>query len=207
MRTLVTHYCKRIHPPWAQDNTKAAVSPYCSPPFVSRLAPTHLCGTRSDNLLVGPGTPPPGVGTPTVPFSLSASWACFVCSAFFALAVDRCVRTRARRQISRPRRPPTCPTPFLEPRQCPAHTPPLISLGFTLSRALPTPPAAAGDPRPCSRPSSALETVPSLPELRPKVRHPSPCPISLIAPYVRPISPSPVLDRGGSPCSRGGRPI
>jgi hypothetical protein len=35
-------YCKRIHPPWAQDNTKAAGSPYCSPPFVSRLAPTHL---------------------------------------------------------------------------------------------------------------------------------------------------------------------
>jgi hypothetical protein len=41
-RTLVTPYCKRIHPPWAQDNTKAAGSPYCSPPFVSRLAPTHL---------------------------------------------------------------------------------------------------------------------------------------------------------------------
>jgi hypothetical protein len=41
-RTLVTPYCKRIHPSWAQDNTKAAVSPYCSPPFVSRLAPTHL---------------------------------------------------------------------------------------------------------------------------------------------------------------------
>jgi hypothetical protein len=41
-RTLVTPYCKRIQPPWAQDNTKAAVSPYCSPPFVSCLAPTHL---------------------------------------------------------------------------------------------------------------------------------------------------------------------
>jgi hypothetical protein len=41
-RTVVTPYYKRIHPPWAQDNTKAAVSPYCSPPFVSRLAPTHL---------------------------------------------------------------------------------------------------------------------------------------------------------------------
>jgi hypothetical protein len=41
-RTLVTPYCKRIHPPWAQDNTKVAGSPYCSPPFVSRLAPTHL---------------------------------------------------------------------------------------------------------------------------------------------------------------------
>jgi hypothetical protein len=41
-RTLVTPYCKRIHPPWAQDNTKAVGSPYCSPHFVSRLAPTHL---------------------------------------------------------------------------------------------------------------------------------------------------------------------
>jgi hypothetical protein len=34
-----------------------------------------------------------------------------------------------------------------------------------------------------------------------------PCPISLIAPYARPISPSPVLCRGGPPCSCGGRPI
>jgi hypothetical protein len=102
---------------------------------------------------------------------------------------------------------PTRPAPFLEPRQCPAHTPHLISLGFTLSRALPTPPAAAGDPRPRYRPSSSPETAPSLPELRLEVRHPSPCPISLIVPCVRPISPSPVLDRGGPPCSRGGQPI
>jgi hypothetical protein len=103
--------------------------------------------------------------------------------------------------------PPRRPAPFLEPRQCPTDTPHLISLGFTLSRALPTPPAAAGDPRPRSRPSSSSETAPSLPELRPEVRHPFPCPISLIAPCVRPISPSPVLDRGGPPRSRGGRPI
>ena len=42
-RTLVTPYCKRIHPPWAQDNTKAVGSPLLSfPPFVFRLAPTHL---------------------------------------------------------------------------------------------------------------------------------------------------------------------
>jgi hypothetical protein len=66
---------------------------------------------------------------------------------------------------------------------------------------------AAGDPRPRSRPSSSSETAPSLPELRPEVRHPSPCPISPIVPCVRPISPSPVLGRGGSPCSRDGRPI
>jgi hypothetical protein len=144
---------------------------------------------------------------PHVPFSLSAPWACFVSSAFPALAVDRRVRTRARRWISWPRRSPTRPAPFLEPRQCPAYTPHLISLGFTFSCALPTPPAAAGDPRPRSRPSSSPETAPSLPELRPEVRHSSPCLVSLIAPCVRPISSSPVLDRGGPPCSRGGRPI
>ena len=144
---------------------------------------------------------------PCVPFSLSAPWACLVSSAFPAPAVDRRVRTRARRGVSRPRRPPTCPAPFLEPSQCPTHTPHLISRSFTLSRALPTPPAIAGDPRPRSRPSSSPETAPSLPELRPEVRHPSPCPISLIAPCVHPISPSPMLGRGGPPCSRGGRPI
>jgi hypothetical protein len=76
-----------------------------------------------------------------------------------------------------------------------------------LSRALSSPPDAAGDPRPCSWPSSSLETAPSLLELCPEVRHPSPCPISPIAPYVRPISPSPVLGRSGPPCSRGGWPI
>jgi hypothetical protein len=103
--------------------------------------------------------------------------------------------------------PPTRPTPFLEPRQCPAHTPHLISRSFALSRALPTPPAAVGDPRPRSRPSSSSETAPSPSELRPEVSHPSPCPISLIAPCARPISPSPVLGRGGPSCSRGGRPI
>jgi hypothetical protein len=145
---------------------------------------------------------------PRMPFSsLSASWACPVSSAPSALAVDRRVRTCARRRISRPRRPPTHPVPFLEPRQCPAHTPRLISLSFTLSRALPTPSAAAGHPRPRSRSSSSPETAPSLPELHPEVRHPSPCPIFPTTPCVRPISPSPMLGRGGPPCSRGGQPI
>jgi hypothetical protein len=145
---------------------------------------------------------------PAHPFSsLSAPWAYPVSSAPSALAVDRLVRTRARHRISRPRHPPTRPAPFIEPRQCPAHTPRLISLSFTISRALPKPPAAAGDPRPCSQPSSSPETAPSLPKLRPEVRHPSPCPISPIAPSARPISPSPVLGRGGTPCSHGGRPI
>jgi hypothetical protein len=144
---------------------------------------------------------------PLFSLSLSAPWAYLISSAFPALAVDRRVRTRARRRVSRARLPPTRLAPFLEPRPCPVHTPRLISLSFTLSRALPTPPAAAGDPRSHSRPSNSLETAPSLPELCPEVRHPSPCPISPIAPCVRPSSPSPVLDRGGPPCSRGGRPI
>jgi hypothetical protein len=155
----------------------------------------------------GPGSPVAEPLPRSSLSSLSVPWAYPVSSAPSALAVDLCVRTRAHRRISRPRRPPTRPTPFLEPRQCPAHTPRLISLSFTLSRALPTPPATAEDPRPCSQPSSSPETAPSLLELRPEVRHPSPCPISPIAPCVRPIPPSPVLDRGGPPCSRGGRPI
>jgi hypothetical protein len=103
--------------------------------------------------------------------------------------------------------PAHAPAPYLEPHQCPMHTPRLISLGFTLSRALPSPPAAAGDLRPRSRPSSSPETAPSLPELRLKVRHPSPCPISIIVSCVRPILPSPVLGRGDPPCLHGGRPI
>jgi hypothetical protein len=144
---------------------------------------------------------------PHAPFSSLCAWTLPISSAPSALAVDRRVRTRARQRISRPRRPPMRPAPFIEPRQCPAHTPHLILWSFTLSRALPTPPAAAGDPHPCSRPSSSPENAPSLLELRPEVRHPSPCPIFLIALCARPISPLPVLGRGGPPCSRGGRPI
>jgi hypothetical protein len=53
--------------------------------------------------------------------------------------------------------------------------------------------------------SRSTHAAPSLPELRPKVRHPAPCPISSIAPCARPISPSPVL--GCPPCPHGGRPI
>jgi hypothetical protein len=139
--------------------------------------------------------------------SLSAPWACPISSAPSALTVDRRVRTRAHRRISQPRRLPTRPAAFLEPHQCLAHTPRLISHSFTLSRALPTLPATAGDPRPHSRPSSSPETAPSLPELCAEVRHPSPCPISPIAPCIRPISPSPVLGHGGPPCSCGGQPI
>jgi hypothetical protein len=176
------------------------------------VGPTCRCKFSSPRALplslsCGPGSPV-AESLPRAPLSsLSAPWACLVSFAPSTLAVDRRVRTRAHRRISRPRRLPTRPTPFLEPRQCPAHTPCLISHSLTLSRALPTPPAGAGDTRPRSRPSSSPEIAPSLPELHPEVRHPSPCPISPIAPCVRPISPSPVLGRGGLPCSRGGRPI
>jgi hypothetical protein len=42
-RTLVTPLLQ-AHPTWAQDNTKAAGFPFAvsRPPFVLRLAPTHL---------------------------------------------------------------------------------------------------------------------------------------------------------------------
>jgi hypothetical protein len=170
-----------------------------APVFFTRTLP--LC------VSCGPG-PPVAEPLPCAILSpLSAPWTLPVSSASSALTVDRRLRTRARHRISRPRRPPMRPAPFLEPYQCPTHTPRLISLSFTLSRVLLTPPVAARDPRPRSRPSSSPETAPSLPELRPKVRHPSPCPIFPIAPYARPISPSPVLGRGSLPCSRGGRPI
>jgi hypothetical protein len=82
---------------------------------------------------------------PRVLFSLSAPWACLVSFAFPALAVNRRVRTRARRRFSRPRRPPMRPTPFLEPRKCPALAPRLILHTLALSRALPSPLDATGD--------------------------------------------------------------
>jgi hypothetical protein len=182
-----------VHPP---SLARCLVGPTCQCQFLRSFAPSlSVSWVRFANAELLPLH---------VPFSLSASWACLVSSAFPTPVVDQRVRTRARRRVSRSRRPPTCLAPFLEPRQCPAHTPCLISLDFTLSRALPTPPAAAGDPRPRSRPSSSSETAPSVPELRPEVRHPSSCPISLIASCVRPISPLPVLDRGGPPCSPSG---
>jgi hypothetical protein len=62
-------------------------------------------------------------------------------------------------------------------------------------------------PAPAFPTSMPPETAPSLPELCPKVRHLSPCPIFPIALCARPISTSPVLGRGGPPCSCGGRPI
>jgi hypothetical protein len=55
----------QAHPPWAQDNLRLRVYPHCSPPpCVSVSRRPIWAGTRSDNLLIGPGTP--GVETPTV---------------------------------------------------------------------------------------------------------------------------------------------
>jgi hypothetical protein len=103
----------------------------------------------------------------------------------------------------------------------PAHTPSSLLRALLVPRAHPSPhftqlhPLSRSAhtasrhrrPRPWSRPSSSPETAPSLTELHPEVRHPSPCSVSSIAPCARPISPSPVLDRGGPSCSRGDRPI
>jgi hypothetical protein len=63
-RTLVTPYCKRIHPPWAQDNTKAAVfpllfSPLCVP---SRADPSGMGHAAT---IYSSVQGPPGVETPT----------------------------------------------------------------------------------------------------------------------------------------------
>jgi hypothetical protein len=123
---------------------------------------------------------------PVRPFSLSlsASWTLPVNSALPASAVDRRVRTRARRRNSRPRCPPTRPNSLLEPRSCPHSLPRLISHSSALSRALPTPPDAARDPRPLPRPSSSPETAPSHPELRPEVRHLCPCLIPQFHKYI-----------------------
>jgi hypothetical protein len=112
------------------------------------------------------------------------------------------VRTRARHRISRPRRPPTRPAPLLEPRQCPHSLPRLVSHSIALSRALPSPPDTTGDSRPRSRPSSSPETAPSLSELCPEVRHLCPCSISVVPLCAQPILASPVLGRGGPPCSQ-----
>jgi hypothetical protein len=197
----------RRTPPVSGDSPTRALSLLLAAQWGQPVGASFLCPfAPSLSLFRGPGSPAAEPLPRASLSSLSVSWACLVRSAFPAPAVDRRGRTRTRRWVSRPRRPPTRPAPFLEPRQCPADTPRRISHNFTLSRALPTPPAAARDPHPRSRPSSSPETAPSLPELRPEVRHPSPCLISFIAPCVRPISPSPMLDRDGPPCLRDGRP-
>jgi hypothetical protein len=125
-----------------------------APIFFTRALPLSLSR--------GPGSPV-AEPLPRAPLSsLSASWACPVSSIPSALAVDRRVRTRARRRISRPRRSPTRPAPFLEPSQCPApHFAQLHSLSSSAHassrRRRPTPMfptiQAAGDR---ARPPQAL---------------------------------------------------
>jgi hypothetical protein len=103
---------------------------------------------------------------PRVLFSLAAPWTCLVSSTFLAPAVDQRVRTRPHRRVSRPRRPPTHPALFLEPRQCPRT--PLTSFRTTSTslalcpRRQPPPETRARVPghparwRPCpASPSSA----------------------------------------------------
>jgi hypothetical protein len=172
-----------------------------APVFFARSLALSLSQSR------GPSSPVPSYCPRASPFlSLHRGPALSVPPSPLSPWTDECALAHVAGFLGHDARP-RAQLPFLEPRQCPAHTPRLISLGFTLSRALPTPPAAAGDPRPRSRPSSSPETAPSLPELRLEVRHSSSCPISLIAPCVRPVFLSPMLDRGGPPCSHGGRPI
>jgi hypothetical protein len=71
-----------------------------------------------------------------VPFSLSAPWACPVSSAFPAPAVNWRMCTRARRRVSRPRRPPTCPAPLFRAPAVPrAHPSPHFARLHPLSRS------------------------------------------------------------------------
>jgi hypothetical protein len=201
-------------PPDRRTSPVSGGSPSCAPSFSRSLTSgadisVPVSFARSLSLCVsrGPGSPVPSRCPRASPFlSLRRGPALSIPPSPLSPWTGECAHAHVTRFLGHD----ACPRaqlPFLEPRQCPAHTPRLTSLDFSLSRALPTLPAAAGDPRPHSRPSSSPESAPSLPELRPDVRHPSSCPISSIAPCARPISPSPVLGRGGPSCSRGGRPI
>jgi hypothetical protein len=74
--------------------------------------------------------------SPRVPFSLSVPWDCLVSSAVPALAVDRRVRTHARRRVSRPRRPPTRLAPIFRAPPVPrAHPSPHFARLHLLSRS------------------------------------------------------------------------
>jgi hypothetical protein len=138
--------------------------------------------------------------------SLSAPWAFPVSSALPALAVDQRARTRALRRNSRPRRPPTRPSSLFEPGRARTHSR-LISHSPALSRALPTPPDLARNPRPPPRSTSSPEATPSDQELRPRGETSSPM---LNFPSYT-LSPANFgfagVGRGGPPRPRGGRPI
>jgi hypothetical protein len=142
---------------------------------------------------------------PAPPFSLSlyAPWALLVSSARPPWTSERALAHVAGilGHIALP-----TPQLHLSPCQCPHSLPRLISCSPAVARALLTLPDLAGDPRPPPRPSTSPETAPSHLELRPKVRHMYPCPISPIALCGRPISASPKFGHGGPPHPRGDRP-
>jgi hypothetical protein len=130
-----------------------------SVPFLSR-ARTHSLSTLRAFLVSTMNR------SATRSLCLAARWASPVSSVFPATAADP--RSRVRRG-DHPRRLPTRPSSLLSP----AHTRSLSPASFrtrSLSRALPSPLALAGDPQSCYRPSSPPETARSHPELRPEVR-------------------------------------
>jgi hypothetical protein len=103
----------------------------------------------------------------------------------------------------------------------PAHAPNSLFRAPLVPRTRPSPHFA--HPHPLSRsalaarrhrrPASAFPTIQLAgdrtkpPRAPPRGETPVPVPNSLIAPCVRPILPSLMLDRGDPPCSHGGRPI
>jgi hypothetical protein len=79
-RTLVTPYCKRIRP--GRRTTRGRGFPLLFSPLCSVLRRPIWAGTRSDNLLIGPGTPPPGskrrqYQTKSFAFLFFSSFLCF----------------------------------------------------------------------------------------------------------------------------------
>jgi hypothetical protein len=122
---------RRTPPISGNSPSRAPSLPRSLPSGASLLVPVFF-PTRSLSLSRGLG-PPVVEPLPHTPLSsLSAPWACLVSSAPTAFAVDQRVRISARRWISRPRRSPTRPAPFLEPR---AHPSPHFAQLRPLSRS------------------------------------------------------------------------
>jgi hypothetical protein len=84
--------------------------------------------------------------------------------------------------------PAHAPQLRFEHRPHPHSLPCLTSCKLTLSRALLSPLALAGVPRPPCWLSSPSEAAPSHPELCPEVRNPFPCLFSLFAPHLSQFS-------------------
>jgi hypothetical protein len=120
----------------------APLSPACSPPL-SRSLPTGgdlsapvSSPARFSSLCLAGLVRQLLSHCPTRPFSLSAPWTLPVISALPVPAVDQRVRTRARRRISRPRRPPHAPSSLLRAPPEPALAlPPHFTQHRPLSRS------------------------------------------------------------------------